>query len=297
MLRPDVRLSRRGAEQYGVVTWDDALAAGLTPRQIERRIASGSLVPVHRRVYVQPAAAPSDHQPLMAACLAAEGVASNRSAAVVYGLRGVKAARPEITVPRGRSARLAGVIVHRAELDRRDVAVKDKIPLTTPARTLLDLAGSAPSVVEHALEDTLNRDLTTIGRLYRLLERAGGRGCPGTAVLRDLLDTRDNGQAPTQSEMEDAFIAMVRRHRLPEPVRQYPLLWPPVDFAYPECRVAIETDGRRFHGGRRAQARDRRRDREARAQGWVLIRVVWEDLVEVPGEVAADIAAQLRRVA
>jgi very-short-patch-repair endonuclease len=298
-MNPDVRLGRFGAKRFGIVTWDQCLAAGFTPRQVERRIAAGHLTRLYRGVYRLASVAPCYEGDVLAACFATSGVASHRAAAALYGLRGFEYAGLEITVPRSRWRPLPDVTIHRRDLGPWEVARRGPLRITTPASTLLDIAGVAPDLVEAALDDALLRRLTRLALVGIVLHRSGGRGRAGTAVLGRLVDERDEGQAPTMSELEDQFLALVRRFGLPEPVRQYRLAVLgdelTVDFAYPPPKVAIELDGRRWHGSRCDARRDRQRDRLVRAAGWEPVRICKDDMDEEPEAVAADIARLLLR--
>jgi hypothetical protein len=89
-MTPDARLHRQGARQHGIVTWDQCLGAGLTPRQVEVRVKSGVLVPLHHKTYRFASTAPHFEQSVLAACLAGGGYASHRCAAALWGLRGMR---------------------------------------------------------------------------------------------------------------------------------------------------------------------------------------------------------------
>lgn len=292
-MNPDGRLNDEANKTYGIVTYHQCLAAGLTPKQVQVRIRSGRLIPLHRGVYRLASAAESPEQLAFAATTALDkAVASHAFAARLYDLRGTDGLgeTAEITVPRSGSARVAGVTVHRADLDSRDRAKLGKLPITTPARALLDLACVAPDRLEPALDDALIR-WTQLHQVRLTLRRGGGRGKEGWRVLEQLVNERDSGREPTQSHLEDRFMGMVRRRDLPLPVPQIEVLDPPVDFGYPEAMLLYELDGRRWHGTVAAQRRDRRRDRAARALGFELVRVTYEELVWEEEAVAEELLA------
>jgi len=275
----------------------------MTERQIESRVAGGLLVPVHRAVYRVASAPQSIQQDLLAACLAAGpgAVASHRSAAAVHGLRGVAWCRPEVTVSGSRRPRLRGVVVHRSPIDPGDVRRRGPIPVTRLPRTLLDLAGVAPELAEGALDDAVVRGLTTLGSVQRLLDRAGGNGRAGTSLLRALVAARSAGQAPTESTLEDRLVDLLRRHGLPEPVRQHEVMVPDggvarLDLAYPRVRLGIEADGRVWHSGRADFTRDRQRANRLAHAGWTLLRYGWADL-ERADAVGDEVAGLLARKA
>jgi len=210
-------------------------------------------------------------------------VASHCSAAALFGLRGISWGQPEITVSGTARPRLRGVAVHRSALSPADVGRRGPIPVTRPARTLLDLAAVEPTLVEGALDDALVRAITTVGSLGRLLDRAGGHGRAGSALLRDLVTDRKAGLGSTESPLEDRIVGILRQHGLEEPVRQHELVLSDgsvvrIDLAYPDTKLGIEADGRVWHSGRADFARDRRRANRLTALGWTLLRYGWADL-------------------
>ena len=276
----DVSLNRLAARQYSLAHRKQLLDLGMSARQIQSRVESGWLVPVHRGVYRLAGAAESHEQAVLAACLASHGAASHRSAALLWGLRGVAEAPVEIIVSAGRYTRLAGVVVHRTDtLDDVDVSRVRRIPVTTPARTLVDLGAVAPGeVVESAVEDALMRRLVRFDLLNRTLARLGGPGRSGAGVLRELVDERDPATAPTQSVLEDMLLRVLRKGGLPEPVRQYEVGGVRLDFAYPEIRLAIEADSRIWHGGRLDVQRNSDKGNVLLAKGWRVLHFTWSDI-------------------
>lgn len=295
-MRPaDVRVAHIASGQLGIVTYKQALEAGLTARQIQVRIRSGAFVAVHRGVY-RIASLPSFEQSLLAACLASRGVASHRAAAQVWGLRGIEGAPTEITVRGRRRPELSQVTAHSSDLlERADVARRGAIPLTSPARTLLDLGAVAPRLVEAAVEDALLRRLVTVGSLHRVVERVGDHGRRGTRALRTLLEARDPALAPTESLLEDAIISVLRRHNLPEPTRQQWVLLPNgrrirLDISYPDALLGIEGNGLRWHSSGPDVRRDQARANMLTAMGWVLLCFTWDDVRHHASEIARQVA-------
>ena len=293
----DVQLNRLAAGQYSLAHRKQALELGMTARQIDERVASGLLIPEHRGVYRVAGAPRSGEQAILAACLAAGvgAVASHRSAGVLWGLRGVEAVEPEIIVPATRCPTLHGVLVHRTDrLDRVDVSRRLRIPVTTPARTLLDLGAVAPAlVVESALEDALMRRLVTFALLTGTLERLGGPGRSGAGVLRALVLERDPATAPTQSMLEDLLFRVVRRGGLPAPVRQYEVAGVLLDGAYPDVRLGLEADSRLGHGGRLDVQRNSDKANILLAHGWRVLHFTFFDLTRRARYVVDSVGRQL----
>ncbi|HEX2023753.1 MAG TPA: hypothetical protein VHF00_03560 [Acidimicrobiales bacterium] len=291
----DVTVNRLAARQYSLAHRQQVLDVGMTARQIQARLNAGWLVPVHQSVYRVGDGAPPPEQPVMAACLATRGVASHRSAGVLWGLRGIQAPVAEITLLGDRRRPLPGVRVHRTGmLEPIDVSRVRRIPVTTPARTLLDLgAVAAAEVVESALEDALMRRLVSFDLLARTLERLGGPGRSGAGVLRALVEERDPATAPTQSVFEDAVLRVLRKAGLPEPVRQHTVAGVRLDFAYPLHRLGIEADSRIWHGARTDVQRNSDKANRLLAHGWRVLHFTWFDLRHRPEYVVACVAREL----
>ncbi|HJV09387.1 MAG TPA: hypothetical protein VJ653_06885, partial [Acidimicrobiales bacterium] len=172
------------------------------------------------------------------------------------------------------------MVVHRTDrLDPIDVSWHRRIPVTTPARTLLDLGAVAPAlVVESALEDALMRRLVTFALLTSTLERLGRPGRNGAGVLRALVEERDPATAPTESVLEDLLFRVLRRGGLPAPVRQYEVAGVRLDGAYPPIRLGLEADSRIWHGGRLDVQRNAEKANILLAHGWRVLRFTHFDL-------------------
>jgi len=278
----DVQLIRLAAGQYSLADHDQLLELGMTPRQLQDRAAAGLLITVHRGVYRLPGTPVSPEQEALAACLAAGpgAVASHRSAAALWRLRGVEAPRAEITVRGSACPSLLSVTVHRTDrLDPADVSRACRVPVTSPARTLLDLGAVSPAwVVEPALEDALMRGLVTFPLLTATLARLCGPGRRGAGVLRRLVHERDPATAPTESVLEDRLLTVLRRAGLPEPVRQHRVGGVRLDFAYPEVRLGIEADSRIWHGARTDVQRNSDKANVLVARGWRVLHFTWSDV-------------------
>lgn len=139
---------------HGVVTWPELLAAGLTRRQIERRVESGALLPQHPGVYRVGHAAPNREATYMAAVRAcgAGAVLSGMAAAHLHGLVKGTPPPPEVTAPR--AVRIGGLMTRCRALGEADTTHVLRIPVTTIARTLVDLAAvRAPAALARACHE------------------------------------------------------------------------------------------------------------------------------------------------
>jgi very-short-patch-repair endonuclease len=301
---PDAVVGRLAAARHGVVSRAEALAAGVTPAAIRHRLATGRWQRLHVGVYRIAGAPETWRQRLAAACLAAGpgAIASHRAAARLWGLPAVEAAGVEVSAPRGRSLRRPGVPAHRPRrLDPVDVTELDGIPVTTPARTLVDCAAVLdPAALEEALDDALRRGLVSLPRLRWRVRCLARRGRPGVAALRALLEARGAGEAVPESVLETRMARLLRGRGLPPPCRQHPVrdrgrVVAVLDFAYPEARLAVEVDGRRYHSGRLRWQRDLARGNVLTALGWRVLHVTAEDLRLRSEQVVATVAAALAR--
>lgn len=278
------------------------MRVGLTDPAIHRRVSTGRWRRVFPGVYLIAPLSLSWEHVVTAACLAGGdgAVASHRAAARLWNLGTFEHARPEVSFRRGRARTLQGVLVHRPNrLDRSDRTVRLGIPVTTPSRTLIDLAGVVSvETVEEALDEALRRGLTSPGHLQQRLDDLVRKGRKGVRDVQRLLEARAPGDPVTESRFETLLLRLIMRGGLPEPVRQYVIHGDGrplgrVDFAYPEVKLAVEADGFSYHSGRARFERDRARRNALTAVGWRVINVTWHQLRDEPDAIVALIAGFL----
>jgi very-short-patch-repair endonuclease len=268
---------------HGVVDRQQLLTAGIPAHAIDSRVAAGLLRPIHRGVYaVGPVQ--SDDAPEMAAALGCgqKAFISHRSAGGLWHLHAKPArSRIDVTVVARHAPRHRGVRIHRVlSLGADEVTRVRRIPVTTPARTLFDLATVLPSrQLEQAIALSERAHAGTWRRLVALLARYPAR--PGTPKLRELLKGERN-PALARSQAEERFLSLVRRARLPAPETNVRLGSYELDFLWRDQRLAIEVDGFAFHGDRGAFEADRRRDADLAASGIQVLRVTWRQITEEP---------------
>jgi hypothetical protein len=299
----DFALAAHAADHYGVFRGEHARMAGLTKRQIDRRIADERWRRLYRDVFRACGAPVTWDGDLLAACWAGgfRAAAWRRSAAEVHALPGRRRDLVEITSPRWRRARHDTLAVHETKaLDPIDLMVVRGIPVTTPARTLFDLGSKfRQGFVELAVENALRRGLTTEAELAATVRRLSRSGRSGGPILRSILGARDPGQRPTESEMETRLIQAMRAHGLPTPTAQFEI-WQGsefiarVDVAYPDSKIAIEYNSDEFHTGRIAEGKDRARWHRLITAGWLPIEVGAADLRRGGTVACAAIAQALR---
>ena len=279
--------------QHGVIALHQLRALGLSARTVQNRVAAGRLHRIHRGVYsLVPRQLLTREGLYMAAVLACGpgAVLSHRSAARLHGLRNYGYHRIEVTVPK-RSARThSGVAVHRSTtLSQADVTTVNGIPTTTVARTLFDIAEHVtPRQLERAFDQADIMQALDLNEVRDQLARNPNR--PAAKVVRHLLATHYIGSTPTENDFEDAFLALTRSLGLPDPTPQFYIDpgdgEPPIraDFAWPDRKIVVETDGRKTHSTNHAFESDRRRDQRLTAAGWTVIRTTWRQLKHRPHE-------------
>lgn len=269
------------AEQHQVITTSQLQAMGCPERTRKRALAAGLLVLVRRGVYALPGATSDPLLALMAACLAAggEAVASHLAAAWVWGFDRVLPGTLEVTNLAGGRRQLQGVRVHRTGvLLGEDRDVRFGVPVTSPARTAIDLASClSMTQLGHFLNHLTRQHLCTIEDVRRHLQELGGRGRAGTRMLRVLVAERVEGLEPGDSDAEVRLVRQLVRLGVPRPVQCHQVVVGArvflLDLAWPHLLLAVELDGFGPHSSRTAFDHDRERDLLLKRAGWEVIRV------------------------
>jgi hypothetical protein len=288
------RLAAIATRQDGLVARPQLIALGFTRREIERRIASGSLIVLFRGVYAVGHRALGDRAWMRAAILTAgsDALLASSTAARAWDLVPHLARPLHVLVPGRQPRSRPGLRVHTVgALDPRDRRVHDGLPLTSPARTLLDLAAvEPPDALARATREGRVRWNVGDADLDAASVRAGSRH-PGVRRLHAVVATAD--AAPTRSQLERAMLGLVDEAGLPRPLVNGLDGRDVVDFTWPEQRVVVEVDGWHAHGDRRAFEDDRARDAARQARGQVVLRFTWRQVTRERMRVAARIAQTL----
>jgi hypothetical protein len=217
----EIEIHALAARQHGLVARRQLLALGLGEDAIDHRLSNGRLRRLHRGVYALGHRELRREGHALAAVLAAgEGaVLSHRSAAGLWGIRPWSGSFIELTAPgRGGIARRRGRVLHRStELPPGEVASENGLPVTTVARTLLDLAAVVPPHhLRRAVERAEQTELFDLTAVRRVLDAHPGR--PGRRALVALLtDFHDHGDAHTRSDLEAMLLQICLDHDLPRP--------------------------------------------------------------------------------
>ena len=204
-LAVDARLAAVAAAQAGVFARWQATAAGFGAAQIERRVRAGVWHRMYPGVYRHAGIPASIAAQQWGAILwaGAGSVLSHTSAAAIWRIPVVPVLAPEVLVPATRAPRIAGVTVHRVtRLREVDVVRVHGLPVTTPVRTIVDLATVlAADDLRAALEHALARDLVTVRAVGAGLDEIGTVGRPGAARLRALLAAFGSGRVGPSARM------------------------------------------------------------------------------------------------
>jgi Protein of unknown function (DUF559)/Transcriptional regulator, AbiEi antitoxin len=284
-------LAALATRQYGVVARHQLLALGLGRGAIDSRLRSGRLHTVHRGVYAVGHRRLSRRGIWLAAVLACGDGAmlSHQSAAALWGLIDPLPPPVDVTGMRGRPGR-PGIRLHRATVHPRERSVRHGIPVTCVVRTLLDMAAAtAERRLRRAYEEADRLNLIRPGALQEVCQH--GVGHRGLAAIRCLMAEERGGA--TRSSLEDLFVALCSKHRLPIPMVNAPLLGFEIDALWLHQRLVAELDGFAFHRHRAAFERDRARDAALQAAGYRVVRFTHRRLEREPNAVAQELRALL----
>lgn len=270
------QLARR---QHGVVARAQLLERGLSQKAIKHRLATGRLHRVFRGIYAIGRPELTQRGRWMGAVLSCgpRAALSHRSAAALWAIGVQGTARPnpspggliDISVPAEVVRKRPGIHLHRSSFGAEDTTRRDGIPVTTPARTLIDLAAIlGPEQIEAVINDADKLALIDPERLREAVEDHAG--LDGVGALGKVLDRRTFQL--TDSELERRFLRLVRRAGLPPPRTRQRVNGYRVDFYWPDLGLVVETDGLRYHRTPAQQTRDRERDQAQTAAGLTPLR-------------------------
>jgi hypothetical protein len=280
---PDVLVAALAREEWSVLSIDELCACGLSARAIAVRVAQGRLSRMHQGVYaVGPGRLQLEGRFLAAvkACRP-RAVLSHFSAAALWGLVEWDGRHPEVTIRDTTPRSHPGIRVHRTRvLDARDVRRHNGIPVTSPARTALDVCAQLRfRPARRAVRQGLSLRRFSVADLIEILERQGKR--PGASRLRKIVAT---GVVPTRTMLEDAVLDLIDAAGLERPDVNVPLTLDGrrviPDFRWPEMRLVVEADSRTWHDNQIARQDDAERQALLEAHGERVIRITWRQAID-----------------
>jgi very-short-patch-repair endonuclease len=287
--------------QHQAISADQALACGAGENGIKAKLKHGLWVRLAPGVYCPAGMEGGWHQGLWVAHLAAgpASVVSHEAAAELHGLRHVRLGATTLTVPPGAHPRVRGARFTEADdFGPHHVTRLDGLPVTTPARTIVDLAGRRDvrvSRLDAILVAAHGARQTTVTEVAAVAAEVRRRGKRGMAELDTVFDKRRPGAPIPASVLEERLAEVIELAGLRGAVFQHPLpaVEPVVGFvdaALTQVKLIVEADGRRWHHQEQDMERDRERDNQAAVRGWQTMRFTHRRLVADP----AGAAAQLR---
>jgi hypothetical protein len=288
--------------QHGVFAVWQLPSIGLTENAVRKRCRAGRLARVYRGVYaLMPASLLSREGRWLAAVLACgpEAALSHRSAAHLHALRATSRHGVDVIVPRGRERRYAGIDVHQStHLTPGDLTTVSSIPVTTVARMILDLAAVVEQrAIERVIGEAVDRDKFDLWAITDQLKRNPRH--PGAPTLRAALGPDRAGL--TDSGLEELFVAVWWPTGLPRPQTRFYIdpgdggLLIRANFAWPEAKFDLETDGGRYHASDRRRQSDYRRDQRLKRALWEVLRVGDDQLTGEPDDVVGVVWELLAR--
>ena len=275
---------------------DELRACGLSRNAVATRVRNGWLHPLYRGVYAVGHNAVSVHARFVARVksVGRGAVLSHFAAAAHWEFVDWDSRPPEVTVVSTGFRSREGIRVHcSSTLERRDVMRHEGIPITAPARTLVDLAAVVNGkVLRAAVRRALGLRRTGMRQLIGAARRLGPRR--GSARLNHVLAAA----APTRSELEDVLLDLILDAGLPRPEVNRPLLLRGrrviPDLRWPDENVVVEADGTAWHGNPIARNDDAERQELLEAAGDRVVRVTWAEVVGRPALTIARIRAAVR---
>ena len=284
---------------HGIFTRQEAAERGFSNKMLRTRIIRGALVEVLPGIFWLRAVPYAWESKVRAATAWSEPSAGAcRTAAAGWGLDGFNKDVIEVVSTRALHPPDWLTLRRTRDFDRSDVRVRNGLPFTSLERTLAELgAVCPPAKVERALDDAVRKRMTTLSRVHAYLEAHGVRGRNGCGTLRRLVEIRMKEPKVTQSDFEDAFLALTKRFGLPTPVKQHPVVIENrrffLDFAYPSSMLGIEAWSYAHHSDRDDWDYDQDRHNLVSSLGWRLLYVTYRQLCRTPERLVNVIRALL----
>jgi very-short-patch-repair endonuclease len=295
----EAELGRLATAQHGVVGRRQLANLGFGPGTTKAWLRAGRLYRLHREAYAIGHAEVNLRGRWLAAVLACGDGAllSHGSAAAFWGIAKARGSAIDVTAPSGRQYRPGrlGVRLHRGRLhDPGESTERNRIPVTSVARTLFDLAEvESFRRLEQAWEEADRLRLLRLREVELVCERGYGR-----RALKPIRRLLAAARAPAEgrSPLEERFHDFCRQHRLPDPARNVHVLGHEVDALWPDAKLVVELDSWEHHAHRAAFERDRARDPKLLLAGYRTIRVTHRRLDGEAPQLAAEIGQLLRGI-
>ncbi|MQB00911.1 MAG: DUF559 domain-containing protein [Actinobacteria bacterium] len=298
--RPEEAVRRRMQAQFGCIHRDEALALGLSRRQIDRLLLEGRWRRVRPSVYRIAGIPPTWEQKVFSALAWAgrSAVASHLTAARRWRFEGFSTKAIHLSTNGAWRRPPDGVIVHRVgHCVLSHAANVGGIRVTSMPRTVFDLIAGGNEHGDSVLDQAIRRRGTFFGQMWLLLDEPWTHRHRGIATVRRAMEQRTPMRASTQIDLADPLRRLMRSSRLPAPVPEFAVELPSglihIDLAYPLLKLAIECDGYGSHMDPTSFERDRARDAELMALGWRVLRFTWAQITYRPDWVLEQVRGRL----
>jgi hypothetical protein len=289
------------ASHHGIITRSEANDLKMRDRKIGYRVETGAWERVAPGVFRLAGTPETWHGRVRAAALSAGGVASHGTAATVHGIDGWDQTRIEVVVDQDRRPKpRAGVIVHRStQMALADKCEVDGVPVTGVARTVLDVAAiGGPRRLEWTVDAVLRGQLDWPD-LYAVWARHSAKGRDGCGKLHALLERRYGDKAIPDSKFNRLVGQLLDDAGIDGFLYEYEILQngrflARADIAFPEHRLAIECDSKRWHLNGHAFEADRTRQNRVTISGWTVLQFTWDTYTKSPMTIVNDVYNALK---
>jgi hypothetical protein len=284
--RLDAEIQKIAKQQNGVICIAQAQRLGIQRHQIWWRVRSGEWVRELPGVWRLGWAEPTWMQKIWCASLrgGSEGMISHRAAAWLWELDGERLEAVDLSIPRQLRSSVGWFVPHEiAPIPRQMRRTRNGVALTSPSRTLVDLAGVlGREALREMVEQAFRRRIVSVPELRRVLQLMPAQGKAGLGTAASLLEEGIWHQGD-QSELERQAMRLFREFGLPRPEREFPVIeddrrLAQVDFAWPRAKVVVEAEGFQFHSGREAWESDIARYNSLALRGWTVLRLTRDHL-------------------
>jgi hypothetical protein len=297
-------LAAYAGRNHNVFTREQALEFGMSEFQADRRRADRRWVAVHDEVFQMAGVHLTWKGKLLAATLAATPpvAISHRAGIGVYGLPGGRRDLVELSCKRWKRTKKSGLVAHEStRFTDDDIKLVDGIPVSTPERLMLEMAGIRPQAqyIERLVQAARRKRLITYDTTLETLSRLRRRGARGVRVLEEVLELWRPDSRPTASEMETRLLQVLRAAGLPDPIVQFDVLdefgnlVATADLGMPWWDLVLEYDSIQEHSDEFQIRRGENRRNEIEACGYRMLVVRWGDL-QTGGKTIID---QIERIA
>jgi hypothetical protein len=303
MKHEDAEIQKIAIRQHGAISWEQVQQLGMCRGQVWRRVRSGEWVRALRDVWRLSWAESTWMQKVWCASLrgGSEALISHQSAAWLWELDGVRLETVDLSAPYRLESSAAWFAPHRVALIPRQMRrTRRGIALTSPSRTLVDLAGVLErGALQQLMEQAFRRKIVSAAELRRVLQLVPARGKAGTGTVASMLEA-GIWHEEAQSELERQAMRLFREFGLPRPEREFPVIeqnrrLAVVDFAWPRAKVIVEAEGFQFHSGRQAWESDIARYNSLALRGWTVLRLTRDHLREGSEAFARSLSSAVAR--